>query len=107
MDASTARRKTSPEEPVHGCHQGWDTASSSHVGEDSQPPLEGLAGFPESTAHTHLLMAAEGGGCHTKQGMLVRQQVNGSQPQELPQCLALGIQPSISSSSTGAHTSRP
>lgn len=61
MDAATARRKPSPEEPVHWGHQGWDTASSNHVEEDSQSPLEVLAGFPESTGtHTFWLQREVG-----------------------------------------------
>lgn len=66
MDAATARRKTSPEEPVHGCHQGWDTASSNHV-EDSQSPLEVLAGFPESMGtHTFSWLQREVGATQSK-----------------------------------------
>lgn len=67
MDAATVRRKTSPEEPVHECHQGWDTASSNHVEDDSQSPLEVLAGFPESMGtHTFSWLQREVGATQSK-----------------------------------------
>lgn len=75
------RRQLQTPGPMGAVRAGAQPGST-HVEEDSGP-TGGSSGLSRGPRHTHLLPAAEGGGCRIRK-------VSGSRPQDLPQRPALG-----------------